>query len=289
MTKIIQNQWFFSDWCPNGGIKPTASWAGFWSSHIPLRIPKVNSGVTSSRNQLQFHGPESWNIATHTCAGTGIVLVKVLAWLLQIMHWRLCNCGYQTRGPEKSWSLPQNPLPASKTLQYPKKEVYIMCVYIYIKLKTKDLLPCGNQTWPWKITDSYMMFPWTAHQVKGMESRAPAGCEVGWATKGACYDRLVGPPALASTWKKSKKQGCCVTKMMCSHRFCHILPYGWSGSNKERLIKPQIQKIWGCYNQGPSGSFRAFRLDATKQKWDQTWNCPRWNTTGNRVKAGKGR
>ena len=131
MTKIIQNQWFFSDWCPNGGIKPTASWAGFWSSHIPLRIPKVNSGVTSSRNQLQFHGPESWNIATHTCAGTGIVLVKVLAWLLQIMHWRLCNCGYQTRGPEKSWSLPQNPLPASKTLQYPKKEVYIMCIYIY--------------------------------------------------------------------------------------------------------------------------------------------------------------
>ena len=170
----------------------------------------------------------------------------------------------------------------------PKKKC-ILCVYIYIKLKTKDLLPCGNQTWPWKITDSYMMFPWTAHQVKGMESRAPAGCEVGWATKGACYDRLVGPPALASTWKKSKKQGCCVTKMMCSHRFCHILPYGWSGSNKERLIKPQIQKIWGCYNQGPSGSFRAFRLDATKQKWDQTWNCPRWNTTGNRVKAGKGR
>jgi hypothetical protein len=181
----------------------------FWSSHIPLRIPKVNSGVTSSRNQLQFHGPESWNIATHTCAGTGIVLVKMLAWLLQIMHWRVCNCGYQTHGPEKSWSLPQNPLPASKTLQYPKKEVYIMYIYIILsnwKLKTyyPVVIKRGRGKSP--------IHTWCSHEqptrsrgfpMATVESRAPAGCEVGWATKGACYDRLVGPPALASTWKKS--------------------------------------------------------------------------------------
>ena len=232
MTKIIQNQWFFSDWCPNGGIKPTASWAGFWSSHIPLRIPKVNSGVTSSRNQLQFHGPESWNIATHTCAGTGIVLVKMLAWLLQIMHWRVCNCGYQTHGPEKSWSLPQNPLPASKTLQYPKKEVYIMYIYNYIKLKTKDLLPCGNQTWPWKITDSYMMFPWTAHQVQGVSNGHRGIPRTSWLRSwlGQRKERVMTVLSALLRWhplgKNRSETGVRrVTKMMCSHRFCHILPY----------------------------------------------------------------
>ena len=149
-------------------------------------------------------------------------LKGVQLWLPNTWSWKIMEFASKSTASIKNITVPQ------------KRRVYYVYIYIYnyIKLKTKDLLPCGNQTWPWKITDSYMMFPWTAHQVQGVSNGHRGIPRTSWLRSWLGNERSVLWPSCRPSCagihleKIVQKQGCVAWQKWCAvigfAIFCHM-------------------------------------------------------------------
>lgn len=147
-------------------------------------------------------------------------LKGVQLWLPNTWSWKIMEFASKSTASIKNITVPQ------------KRSVYYVYIYNYIKLKTKDLLPCGNQTWPWKITDSYMMFPWTAHQVQGVSNGHRGIPRTSWLRSWLGNERSVLWPSCRPSCagihleKIVQKQGCVAWQKWCAvigfAIFCHM-------------------------------------------------------------------